>query len=53
MIDIQVLIILKYFGDLDFECYLERDREGERIFILFYFLNGDFGICIYIYIYFF
>ena len=42
MINIRVLIILKYFGDLDFECYIyiiynicvcmcvERERERER-----------------------
>ena len=48
MINIRVLIILKYFGDLDFECYIyicvcvcvcvcvsvcrERERERERQF---------------------
>ena len=33
MINIRVLIILKYFGDLDFEydiyIYIERERERE------------------------
>ena len=43
---IQVLIILKHFGDLDFECYIyvcvcvcrERERERGKFFLK---RNGD------------